>query len=453
MKKSTRFSLRLQIRHFKNTFFLVGDIPFNNLLPDSLIKAIHQSGNVRETVFTPLITLKAFMLQALSPVGSCKEAVAHILTERLSADLDANSMNTGPYCKARQRLSLTHLKTAVCASGQALHQQASKTWLWQGYRVLLLDGTTLLMPDTEDNQMSYPQQSAQKPGLGFPIVRLVGLLSLATGSCIEYALGPYQGKGSGETSLFSRLIETLGQDDLLLADRYYTTYAIMALMIARSTPLVFRQRVNVKSDFRKGKHLAAKDHLICCSKPKRKPVWMSEDEFVALPEEISIREFSVNGIVYITTLMDAKAYPKKALAQLYQQRWNIELDFRTIKTHMGMDMLRCKSAEMVNKEIAVSLLVYNLIRANLARAALVNNKIPRQLSFMAVVQLMCNTVHLCISVTAQALEKQLCSLFTAMAYTEVGTRKRPNQPRVIKRRPKPFSLMTKPRSEYVTPCF
>ncbi len=157
MNKSTRFSLRLQIRHFKNTFLLIGDMPFNNLLPDSLIRDLHQSGDVRETIFTPLITLKAFMLQVLNPFGSCKEAVAQILTERLSANLDANSMNTGPYCKARQRLSLAHLKAAVCASGQSLHRQASVGWLWQGYRVLLLDGTTLLMSDTEDNQSTYPQ--------------------------------------------------------------------------------------------------------------------------------------------------------------------------------------------------------------------------------------------------------------------------------------------------------
>ena len=145
--------------------------------------------------------------------------------------------------------------------------------------MVLVDGTTFLMPDTPDNQVVYPQQTAQKSGLGFPIVRLVGLLSLATGSCIEYVLGPYQGKGTGETSLFSRLIGTLGKDDLLLADRYYTSYAIIALMIAQNTPLVFRQRSTVKSDFRRGKHLGAKDHIISNKKPKKKPVWMSEDDF------------------------------------------------------------------------------------------------------------------------------------------------------------------------------
>ena len=351
MEKCTRLSLRIQIRNFKNTFFQVGDLPFKDLLPDTLIKTIQQSGNAHDTVFTPLVTLKAFLLQVLSPTGSCKEAVSHVLAERITCGHEANSINTGPYCKSRQRLALPHLKAAICSSGRTLHQKASKAWLWQGYRVVLVDGTTFLMPDTLDNQLVYPQQTAQKSGLGFPIVRLVGLLSLVTGSCIEYALSPYQGKGTGETSLFSRLLGTLGKDDLLVADRYYTSYAIIALMIAQNTALVFRQRSTVKSDFRRGKHLGAKDHIISNKKPKKKPVWMSEDDFAVLPDEITIREFSVKGIVYVTTLTNAKVYPKKALAELYQQRWHVELDFRIIKTYMGMEMLRCKSAEMVKKVV------------------------------------------------------------------------------------------------------
>lgn len=450
MKKSSRLSLRLQIRSSKNAFFQVSDLPFSDVLPDSLIKAIHQSGDVRDTVFTPLVTLKAFIFQVLSPRGSCKEAVSHILMERISFGYKANSMNTGPYCKARLQLLLSHLKSAVTSSGQALHQQASKAWLWNGYQIILLDGTTVLMPDTKSNQKVYPQQTIQKPGLGFPIIRLVGLLSLSTGSCIDYALGTFQGKGSGETSLFSKLIEALGKNDLLLADRYYTTYAIMALLIKKGTPFVFRQRSNVKSDFRLGHRLGVKDHIIRYKKPKRTPVWMPEAQYAELPGELFIREFSVKGVVYVTILTNAKKYPKITLAELYQQRWKIELDFRTIKTDMGMDMLRCKTAEMVEKEIAVNLLAYNLVRANIARAACINDKKPRSLSFMATVQLMRNAVGLCITKTGKELGKLLYPLLLAMTETEIGKRKRPNQPRVIKRRPKAFPMMTKPRHEYIS---
>jgi len=450
MEKSSRLSLRLQIRSFKNTFFQVDDLPFKGLLPDSLIEAIHQSGDVRNTVFTPLITLRAFLFQVLSASGSCKEAVSHILIERIGLNFRANSMNTGPYCKARRRLLLTHLKEAVTTSGRVLHENASKNWLWKGYRVMLVDGTTLLMPDTANNQQSFPQQSVQKPGLGFPIVRLVGLLSLATGSCVDYELGPYQGKGSGETSLFALLINTLGQQDLLLADRYYTSYANIVLLTRQGTALVFRQQSTVTSDFRRGQYLGAKDHIISIKKPKKKTVWISEAAWAELPDELLVREFSVKGVVYITTLMDVRTYPKTSLVELYQQRWQIEVDFRSIKTQLGMEMLRCKTAQMVKKEIAVHLLAYNLIRANIARAACLNDREPRQLSFMAAIQLMRNTASLCITLSMIALGRLIPPLLIAMAQTEIGQRNRPNQPRIIKRRPKGYPLMTKPRCEYAT---
>lgn len=449
MKKSNRISQHLQIRSLKNAFFQVDNLPFKDLIPDSLIQALHKSGNTRSTVFTPLLTLKAFIFQVLSPTGSCKEAVAHILMERINYNHSANSMNTGAYCKARLRLLLSHLKAAVISSGQTLHQQASKDWLWKGYQVIMVDGTTLLMPDTEDNQKEYPQQSVQKPGIGFPIVRLVGLVSLATGTCVNYVLGPYQGKGTGETSLFSQLINTLSQKDLLLADRYYTSFAFIALLIMQDTPLVFRQRSTVITDFRRGQRLGAKDHIIYMIKPKKRPVWMGEIAFAELPDIITVREFSVKGVVYVTTLLNAKTHPKKALAELYQQRWKIELDFRTIKTHMGMEMLRCQTAEMVEKEIAVNLLAYNLIRANMARGACIKDKKPRYLSFMATVQLMRTAVGWCLTKTGSALGKMIYPLLLAMTETEVGKRSRPNQPRVIKRRPKGYPLMTKPREEYV----
>ncbi len=448
MKHSNRLNIRKQIQNFKHAFFQIGGSPFANLLPHSLLEDIRQCGSDRDTVFTPLITLKAFLWQVLSPGGSCKSAVAHVLTDRLSFDHSANSMNTGPYCKARQRLPLSHLKTAVSCSGEALHKQASSSWLWKGFRVLLVDGTTLLMPDTDDNQTHYPQQSAQKKGLGFPIMRMVGLLSLATGSCVQYVTSTYQGKGSGETSLFAQLIGNLGGNDLLLADRYYTTFAIMARLIQQGTPLVFRQRANVKSDFLRGKNLASKDHIISYKRPKRKPVWMTKEAYDDLPDQIEIREFSVNGTVYITTLLNAKTYHKNELAKLYQKRWKIELDFRSIKTQMGMEMLRCQSADMVDKEVAVHLLAYNLIRSNIANAASMNGVKPRQISFMAAVELMRSIVGLTAPLTPKALMKWVDPLLKAIAYTKIGRRKRKSQPRVIKRRPKAYPLMNKPREEY-----
>jgi len=450
MQKPNRLSLRRQIRHFKNAFFQFGELPFKDLLPPDLINCIGASGDPREVVFSPLITLKAFLFQVLSATGSCKEAVSHILAERLFSGLEANSMSTGPYCKARHRLLLPQLREAVMAIGEKLHRHVPHPWTWKGFHVVIADGATMLMPDTDENQQAYPQQSTQKPGLGFPIVRMVGLLSLATGSCLNYAVGPYQGKGSGESSLLSTLLDTFGGKDLLIADRYYCTYAIIALMLEKRVPVLFRLHANKTADFRLGKRLGVKDHWVQYTKPKRKPVWMSEQAFADLPDTLTVREFAVAGTVYVTTLLAAKTYPKKELAALYHQRWKIELDFRTIKTNMGMEMLRCKTPEMVRKEIAVNLLAYNLIRANLARAAIVCDKQPRHLSFMAAVQLMRSTASLCMQMTSKALENLLAPLLNAIAYTVVGKYKRKNQPRVVKRRPKPFPLMNKPRDQYIT---
>jgi len=448
MKTPNRLSLRLQIRNFKNAFFQIGELPFKNLISDSLIKSLRQSGNGNDSIFTPLITLKTFLLQVLNENSSCKEAVSTVFMERITNGYEANSMNTGGYCKARQRLPLPILKDMVMSSGQVLHQQAADDWLWKGFRVALVDGTTVLMPDTKDNQAAYPQQSTQKPGLGFPILRMVGLLSLTSKSCLAYETAPYKGKGTGETSLFSRLISLLNQNDLLLGDRYYASYAIMCLLSLQGTSFIFKQSSNVKTDFNKGQHLGAKDHIFPCKKPARKPVWMSKEAYLEIPNELFIREFSVDGVVYVSSLLKNKTYPKKELAELYALRWDVELDFRTIKTNMRMEMLRCQTAEMVDKEIAVNLLAYNLVCSNIAHSAYVHKKKPRHISFMGAVHIMHSFVGVCIVMSSKALEKLLPFLLQAISYTEVGKRKRPNQPRVLKRRPKAFPLMTKPRDDY-----
>jgi hypothetical protein len=313
--------------------------------------------------------------------------------------------------------------------------------------VVLVDAATVLMPDTPKNQAVFPQQSNQEPGLGFPIARLLALISLATGTIIDYRLGAYQGKGTGETSLFSQVLNSLLTGDLLLADRYYCTFAIIALLQAKGIPALFPLHANKKADFRQGSKLGAKDHVVEWKKPKRKPVWMTAREYADLPELITVREFRVKGIVYVTTLLNAKQFNKQELASLYKERWKIELDFRTIKTHMGMEMLRCKTPEMVQKEIAVHLLAYNIIRGNLAQAAVMHDKLPRQLSFRSAVQLVCQAAKQLVVLTGQQLIHALLSLLKAMASTVVGLQKRKNQPRAIKRRPKPFPLLTIPRHE------
>lgn len=216
--------IRWQICQFKQHLFQHGDFPFNDLIPARLLaNIVEHTDYYREGIFSPLLTLKAFLFQVLCGDNSCQQAVARIVAERLQKGQAANSMNTGPYCKARQRLPLQYVKEAANTIGRTLHKKSPPSWRWKGYNVVLADGSTALMPDTPENQDEFPQQSNQKAGLGFPIVRFVALISLSVGTVIDYAVGPYQGKGTGETSLFSQLIETLSVGNLLLADRYYCT--------------------------------------------------------------------------------------------------------------------------------------------------------------------------------------------------------------------------------------
>jgi Transposase DDE domain len=437
-----------QIRKFKNSIFQFSHLPFSDVLStDALEQIIEHSAGSRDRIFTPLVTLKAFIFQTLSTDGSCRQAVNHVLSERLYQGCSANSIQTGAYCNARKRLPLNPLKQAVESSGKTLHQQAHKTWLWKGHNTLLTDGTTVLMPDTPENQIDFPQQSNQKPGLGFPIARIVGLISLSVGSVVSYSMGPYQGKGSGETSLFSQVMGAIAKNDLLLADRYYCTWAIIALTIQQGSHILVQNHVQRKPDFRRGKKLGTKDHLVEWKKPKRKPDWITQSDYEALPDVILFREFSVKGRVYVTTLMNAKKYHKKELAELYTQRWIIELDFRSLKSHMKMDMLRCKSPDMVKKEIAIYLLAYNLIRASIARAAKVKNQVPRQISYMTTVQVFNEGILQLILLSGKVLKYAVDRLLSAIASIPIGQQKRQAQPRATKRRPKAYPLLTQPREQ------
>ena len=299
MSDLTKQILIKQIRQFKNSVLQFSHLAFADILTtEALEQIIEQSASSRERIFSPLVTLKAFIFQVLSADGSCRQAVNHVLTERLYQGCSANSIRTGAYCKARKRLPLNPLKQAVESSGERLHQRAHQTWLWKGHNTLMVDGTTVLMADTTENQAVFPQQSNQKPGLGFPIIRIVGLISLSVGSVVSYSIGRYQGKGSGETSLFSRLIDKIGPQDLLLADRYYCTWAIIALLMQQGSHILVKNHAQRRPDFRLGNLLGAKDHLVEWCKPKRKPDWISQQDDEALPDTLGSVDISpVDGCI------------------------------------------------------------------------------------------------------------------------------------------------------------
>ena len=310
------------------------------------------------------------------------------------------------------------------------------------------------MPDTPENQAAYPQQRRQKPGVGFPIARMVVLLSLATAMVCDMAMGPYAGKETGETALLRQLLGQLDEGDILLADRYYCSYFMVALLRELGIDFVVRMHQLRKTDFRRGRRLGRDDHLVQWTRPQR-PTWMDEETYERMPEFIEVREVRVQiqqpgfrdkSITIVTTLTDATQYTKDDLAQLYQKRWLAELDLRALKCSLGMDVLRCKSPQMVGKEIWVCLLAYNLIRRAMLQAASQSNLSPRQLSFTAAMQKIAScwiTLLLSEEIRAMMIAIHLRGLLAH----RVGDRPDRVEPRAVKRRPKPHKLLTKPRAQ------
>jgi hypothetical protein len=396
----------------------------------------------RERLFPPTETLSMFLAQALSADRSCQKAVNEAAVKRLVAGLPPCSTHTGAYCKARQRLPVDMVSTLVRHTGEWMAERAAASWCWRGRPVRLVDGTTVVMPDTPANQSAYPQPRSQKPGLGFPLCRMVGIICLGSGALPDLAIGSYHGKGSDEQALLRIQIDTLQSGDLLLGDAYYASYFLMCALRERRVEGVFEQHGarQRSTDFRCGQRLGPRDHLIELHKPKVKPDWMTQEHYEQAPQSLTVRELRAGGKVLVTTLLCPKETPKSELKALYRERWHVELDLRNIKTTLGMEKLSCQTPAMAQKEIWVYLLAYNLIRLMMARSALLADRLPRQLSFKHTLQIWIAWDH-----HGPGHDKKLDGLFVLIAQQRVGDRPGRIEPRAIKRRPKPFPLLTEPR--------
>jgi len=399
----------------------------------------------RERRFPPTETLSMFLAQALSADRSCQKAVDEAAVKRLVAGLTPCSTHTGAYCRARKRLPGEMVHTLACHSGRWVAARAPESWRWRGRRVRLVDGTTVTMPDTPANQAVYPQPRSQRPGLGFPLCRMVGIVCLGSGAVLNAATGRYRGKGGDEQSLLRSILDTLERADVLVGDAYYATYFLLCTLRERGIDAVFeqhgaRQRT---TDFRCGQRLGPRDHLIVLEKPAIKPDWMSKADYARAPASVTVRELRTGGKTLVTTLLCPKQTPKSALKSLYQSRWHVELDLRNIKTTLGMEKLSCQTPAMAIKEIWVYLLAYNLIRLLMAQAALLADRLPRQLSFKHTVQIWIAWAE---HRTGTEHNDRLYGLFVLIAQQRVGQRPGRIEPRAIKRRPKPYPLLTQTRA-------
>jgi len=329
-----------------------------------------------------------FLAQAMNADRSCQNVVNETAFKRVAGGLPTHSTHTGAYCRARKRLPLEMVSTLTRHTGRMMHKQAPEAWRWRGRAIKLVDGTTVPMPDTPANQAAYPQPRSQQPGLGCPLCRLVGILCLASGALLDAAIGTYHGKGSDEQSLLRTLLGTLETNDILLGDAYYATYFLFCQLQELGVDAVFEQQGARRrsTDFRRGQRLGQRDHLIELQKPKKKPDWMTQEHYDQAPG--------------------------------------------------------CKTPEMAKKEIWVYLLAYNLIRLLMAQAGLLSGQHPRTLSFKHTLQLWIAWERGGIDTGDYETLSALCALITQQ---KVGNRPGRIEPRAIKRRPKPYPLMTKSR--------
>lgn len=460
-------TLATQQTGFKNDFDMIANsflqetgLPFASVLDAESIQEIFREEGAlfgQDDIFSTEIVLWAFLAQTLrdGKGAACAAAVADIATYMLQTGQRPPSGDTGDYCRARAKLNLTALQRLVRQSAQHLERDAETSWLWKGLHAKLVDGFTFTMPDTPENQEAFPQLKLQTPGVGFPIARACVAVSLATACLCEMAIGPYEGKESGEMALLREMLETFDAKDVVVFDRYYCSYMMLAMLIDHGTHACVRLHPCRSSDFRRGRRLGQDDHLITWYRPAR-PQWMSPEQYEKIPEKLDLRELRFNitepgrrteTMTVITTLRDPEEYSKEDIAQLYSFRWNVELDIRIIKQTLALDHVRCKTPEMVQRELWVTLLAYNLIRKLIATSAVVHNKQPRQLGFT----LACQTVlsswmlfstGLCCNSTAM-----YTTLLAHIADNEVANRPGRIEPRVLKRRRHRYPLMKCPRDQ------
>ena len=454
-------------RCHKNEFDSVADpfiqsdgLPFSDVLNAEWIQRVFREENAlfgQDDIFSTEIVLWAFLAQTLrdGKGAACAAAVADIATYLLQTGQQPPSGDTGDYCRARAKLSLPALRRLVVESSRRLERDADTSWLWNGLHAKLVDGFTFTMPDTPENQEAFPQLPLQSPGVGFPIARACAVMSLATACVLDVAVGPYQGKQTGENALLRGMLDTFDEGDVVVFDRYYCSFMMLATLSLRGVDVCTRLHQRRPIDFRRGRRLGRDDHLIAWTRPA-KPAWMSNEDYERIPNTLTLRELRFDIVVpgrrtetitVITTLTDPKQYTKEDIATLYGFRWNVELDIRAIKQTLSLDHLRCKTPEMIRRELWVTLLAYNLIRKVIVTSAAVHGKQPRRLGFTLACQTVLASWMLLCTGSCSNPRAMHTTMLAHIAANEVANRPGRIEPRVLKRRRHRYPLMQRPRDQ------
>jgi hypothetical protein len=427
-------------------------LPFADVLAEASIRDVLDEHGVqfRDRVFSPVTTIWGFLSQVLSEDHSCRDAVSRIIAHRAANGISVCSPNTASYCNARSRIPTKVLRALATRTAEELQTSASDQWKWNGRSVFILDGSSVSMPDTPENQQEYPQPPQQATGLGFPLARIAVLLSLATGACHDLAIAPYQGKGTGETNLFRRMYDALQPGDVILADALFDDYFIACELCQRGIDLVAHAQYD-----RTGSWTAESGpdgELLVWQRPN-KPRGMTGEQYRSYPKRLVMRQVTVDArdknnratqFKVVTTILDMTINGEQ-IGDLYERRWDGELDIRSIKSTMQMDILRCKTPDMVHKEIWTHLLAYNLLRTVMAVAAHENDIEPRCVSFKGAKQALTAFAPKIEAARPEDRAALIDAMLTTIAYHRVGNRPGRWEPRARKRRPKPGARLTQPR--------
>jgi hypothetical protein len=449
----TEAESRLSLDQLRARFVRNEGLPFADVLTEARIHdALDEHGVAYcDRVFTPITTIWGFLSQVLSDDHSCRDAVTRIIAHRAANGLPTCSPNTASYCNARSRLVTGVLRSLARRTAEELQAAAAQEWKWNGRSVFVADGSHVSMPDTPENQAAYPQPPAQEPGVGFPLARVCVLLSLATGACHDLAIAPYAGKGTGETTLLREMYAALKPGDVVLADALFDNYFLVCELRDRGIDFIARAQYR-----RVGTQVlrSGPDGETLVWRRPNKPRGMTGEQYRRYPETLVMRQVSVDArdkdnraerFEVITTMLDA-SIDGEQIGDLYERRWTGEVDIRSIKSTMQMDVLRCKAPEMVRKEIWAHLLAYNLLRTVMAVAAAEHGIEPRHVSLKGAKQAVTAFAPKLEAARPEGRPALIDAMLTVIAYHRVGDRPGRWEPRARKRRRKPGAYLHEPRA-------
>ena len=424
----------------------------SEFLPGELLNELETLPDRRECWLPMSLVFWAFLNMVLHPGSSCREAQRSIQAWWKKQDSIWLNPCSSAFCGARARLPMDWLHRLWLRAATLLSTSAPSLPGCHDRRVLVVDGTSVQTPDTELNQKEWPQPKSQKPGCGWPLINLLGIFCLSSGALLHAAHGKYK---TSEARLFAFLRHVLKRGDIVVADRGFWSFANLAFLPMRGVDLVVRGRYADKVDWRKGKCLGKNDRLITMKRPSVASCVMSPRLWQSLPQTISVRQiraridvpgFRSKELLIITTLLDPALWPVETLVALYVRRWKVELYFDDIKTTMQAASMRCRSPEMVRRELLLHAIAYNLIRRLMLQSAWQEGAPLDQISFKGTLDTVRHWQHATDAQrSVRAKNDVLQNMFHLCANDLLPLRPGRSEPRALKRRPKPYQLLTRPR--------